>query len=264
MRIVSVNAWGGAMHDELLAWLRESNADIVCLQEVTRTPGATGWSTFADGERTLPQRLNLLDDLARCLPRHQPHFVVNDAGPVVDAGGARRRQDFGIATFVRDEHPVTGLDARFVHSSSVDHEEWSVDDRPRAALTVTVRDRAAGRTVAVIQAHGLRDPAGKQDTAARMDQARRLADAVRAASVASDLVVLCGDLNLLPHSETFTLLRAAGMTDLVGTADTRASRYRKPIRSASYLLVSDESAVRGFEIVASPEVSDHRALLLDI
>ena len=81
---------------------------------------------------------------------------------------------------------------------------------------------------------------------------------------ASDVAVLCGDLNLLPSSETFALLSAHGMTDLVGSADTRASSYTKPTRSASYLLVSETTAVRSFEVVTTPEVSDHRALAVDI
>ncbi len=79
-----------------------------------------------------------------------------------------------------------------------------------------------------------------------------------------DLVVLCGDLNLLPDSETFGLLRDVGLTDLVGDADTRTSRYRKPVRHANYLLISDRDAVEHFEVTARPEVSDHRPLVVDV
>ncbi len=77
-------------------------------------------------------------------------------------------------------------------------------------------------------------------------------------------MVVCGDFNLLPDSETFDVLAAIGLTDLVGAADTRTSHYRKPVRHASYLLVSDVAAVKQFEILTDPEVSDHRALILDI
>lgn len=76
--------------------------------------------------------------------------------------------------------------------------------------------------------------------------------------------MVCGDLNLLPHSETFEVLRAVGLVDLVGTADARTSHYPKQVRHASYLLISDPGAVKRFEIVADPEVSDHRALVLDL
>lgn len=264
MKIISINAWGGAMYDELVGWLKAVDAEIICLQEVTRTPNRSGWATFADGERTLPQRLNLFDDVSAVLPGYTPYFVANDAGPVTDGEGVELRQDFGIATWVRDDVPVVGLDARFVHSRFVDHTVWDVDDRPRAALTVTVRDRVVGKSVSVIQCHGLRDPAGKGDSLIRLEQARKLAGIVERMCSTSEVVVLCGDLNLLPTSKTFALLAEHGMTDLVGDADTRTSIYTKAIRSASYVLVSSPTAVRSFEIVAAPEVSDHRALVLEL
>ena len=264
MRIVSVNAWGGAMYDELAAWLPAVGADVACLQEVTRTPGLAGWTRFEDGERTLPQRADLFDDVRGLLPRHQAFFLAADAGPVRDEAGVRHRQDFGIATLVASPFPVIGVDSMFVHGEFVDHDEWTVTDRPRVALAVHTVGRATGRRVWVVQVHGLRDPAGKGDTPARRAQALRLAALVSRLRTRDDLVVLCGDLNLLPDSSTFAVLAEAGLTDLVGTAGTRTSRYPKPVRHASYLLVSDVAAVKRFEILAEPEVSDHRALLLDL
>jgi endonuclease/exonuclease/phosphatase family metal-dependent hydrolase len=87
---------------------------------------------------------------------------------------------------------------------------------------------------------------------------------VTAARAPQDRTVLCGDLNLLPGSETFSILRTIGLIDLVGTTDTRTSRYPNAVRHASYLLVSDPEAVKGFEVPGAPEVSDHRPLILDI
>lgn len=245
-------------------WLGTAGADVVCLQEVTRTPGATGWTRFDDGERRLPQRANLLDDVRQILPTHQAVFVASDAGPVYDESGSRRRQDFGVATFVAEHLAVVGLQTAFVHGSFVDHTEWARLDRPRAALATRLVDRPRGRSLTIVQLHGLRDPAGKHDTPARRAQAQRLAELVDRSRQAGDVVVVCGDLNLLPDSETFAVLAKIGLVDLVGTADTRTSHYPKPIRHASYLLVSDPAAVNRFEILAEPEVSDHRALLVEI
>jgi endonuclease/exonuclease/phosphatase family metal-dependent hydrolase len=264
VRIASVNAWGGALSRQLFKWLPSSGAHIVCLQEVTRTPGLTGWTRFDDGERTLPQRADLFDDVRVALPRHQAIFVASDSGPVHDDAGGRHRQEFGLATLVGEQLPVVGVDSAFVHGQFVDHVEWTVADRPRIALAVRTVDRAAGRSVWVVQVHGLRDPVGKADTPARRRQAERLAELVRRIRAPHDLMVVCGDFNLLPDSETFAVLAELGLTDLVGAADTRTSHYRKPVRHASYLLVSDVTAVERFEILAEPEVSDHRALILDI
>ncbi len=263
VRIASVNAWGGALCEALLGWLPRSGAHVVCLQEVTRTPGLREWTRFDDGERTLPQRADLFDDVRGALPRHQAIFATSDSGPVHDDTGGLHRQDFGLATLVAEHLPVVGLDSAFVHGQFTDHVQWTVD-RPRVALAVRTVDRAAGRSVWVVQVHGLRDPAGKGDTPARRRQAERLAQLVRRIRGPHDLVVVCGDLNLLPGSETFDVLADVGLTDLVGMADTRTSHYRKPVRHASYLLVSDVAAVERFEILAQPEVSDHRALVLDI
>ncbi|MFI5895832.1 endonuclease/exonuclease/phosphatase family protein [Actinoplanes sp. NPDC051513] len=264
MRIASVNAWGGALADDLLKWLPGSGAHVVCLQEVTRTPGLTGWTRFSDGERSLPQRAALFDDVRAALPQHQAIFVTSDSGPVRDDEGRRHRQDFGLATLVGEDLPIVGVDSAFVHGQFTDHAEWTVADRPRVALAVRTVDRAAGRSVWVVQVHGLRDPLGKADTPARRLQAERLAALVRRIRDPRDLVVVCGDFNVLPDSETFGVLAEVGLTDLVGVADTRTSHYRKAVRHASYLLVSDVAAVKRCDILAEPEVSDHRALILEI
>jgi endonuclease/exonuclease/phosphatase family metal-dependent hydrolase len=265
VRIVSVNAWGGTMFDELAAWIPGCGADVLCLQEVTRTPGGTGWMEYRDAERTLPQRADLFDDVRSLLPRHQALFVANDAGPVLDERGTVFRQNFGVAMFVRDTFPVIGVEASFVHGAFTDQPlGWAASGRSRIAQGVRLLDRNADRVVTVVHLHGLRDAAGKHDTPERLQQARRLAALVERVRGDDDLVVVCGDLNLLPDSESFEVLAELGLRDLVGEADTRTSRYAKPLRHASYLLVSDPGAVRAFEVVTDPEVSDHRALAVDV
>lgn len=264
MKIVSLNAWGGAMYEPLVEWLSGCDADVLCLQEVTRTPGLGGWTRFEDGERTLPQRANLFADVCAALPTHQGVFLTSDSGPVFDASDARHRQDFGLAMFVHERLPIVGQRTAFVHGTYVDHEDWAIVDRPRIAHAARVIDREADRAVTIAHLHGLRDPAGKADSPARRAQAERLAALVMATRQPDDLLVVCGDLNLLPDSETFEVLSAIGLVDLVGTADTRTSRYRKPIRHANYLLVSEPGAVRRFVTPPEPEVSDHRFLSLEI
>lgn len=264
MRVLSLNAWCGVLYDALADWLPTCEADVVCLQEVTRTPGLGGWVDFSDAERSLSTRANLFDDVQTLLPDHQGFFVVNDAGPIrVD--GATWRQDFGLAVFVHQRHPVIGQTASFIYGSFVDHDEaWAIAERPRLAQGIRIRERAWGRTLSVAHTHGLRDPDGKHDTPARLDQAVRLAAVVDGLRQPEDLTVVCGDLNLLPDSATFEILGRHGLIDLVGTADTRTASYDKPVRHANYLLVSDPAAVVRFETPAEPAVSDHRPLILDL
>ena len=263
MRIMSVNAWGGAMWDALAAYLPEVDADVVALQEVTRTPGVRGWTRFEDRDRVLPQRANLLADVAAVLPDHEPWFTASDSGPVI-ADDVTHRQEFGLAMLVRRSLERVATHASFVHGNYTDHgQAWPHSDRPRAAQVARLRDRD-GRTFVVGHLHGLRDANGKADSPARRKQAARFAELIDSVRELGDIVVVCGDLNVLPDSETFAILGNLGLTDLVGSADTRTARYTKPVRHASYLLVSDVAVVRHFEIVTEPEVSDHRALLVDL
>lgn len=263
VRIATVNAWGGALFTTLGPWLAGCSADILCLQEVTRTPGMRGWTRFDDGERSLPQRANLLADARAALPHHEAIFAVSDSGPVVRDRQVHM-QDFGIATMVDERLPVVGIESSFVHGQYVVHSEWATTDRPRNALAVRVVDPANGRAACIVQLHGLRDSRGKQDSPERSEQARRLAELVTRVRRPDDFVAVCGDFNLLLDSGTFEVLAGVGLVDLVGEHDTRTSHYAKPVRSASYMLVSDASAVQRFEIVEQPEVSDHRVLLLEV
>jgi endonuclease/exonuclease/phosphatase family metal-dependent hydrolase len=264
VRLVSINAWGGAMYGRFAAWLPQITPDVLCVQEVTHTHGHTGWTAFDDGDHALPQRADLLADIRGLLPRHHAFFAAGDAGPVRDATGVDHQQEFGVGTFVHESISVTDVVTRFVHDQFTRHERWPSTGRPRNALATRLALRGRSRAITVVQVHGLRDAEGKHDTPARRAQAERLAALVTDVRGPGDAVVLCGDLNLLPNSETFDVLREAGLVDLVGTADTRGSRYVKPVRHASYLLVSDPAAVRRFEVLTEPEVSDHRALLLEL
>ncbi len=264
VRVVSLNAWCGAMLEPLVDWLPVSGADVLCVQEVTWTEGYDGWVTYVDADRTSRQRASLFDDLRRALPRHQAHFFACDSGPVECADGVLRRQQFGIATFIAPRLALVGGTAAFVHGSFAHHEAWPAENRGRVAQAVRVVDPAGGgHTVAHF--HGVRMGHGKGDTPQRRSQAERVADLVCGVRAADDLVVVAGDMNVLPQSETLDVLgRRLGLSDLVGTADTRTSAYPKPVRHADYLLVSDPDAVTSFEVLASPEVSDHRPLVLDL
>jgi endonuclease/exonuclease/phosphatase family metal-dependent hydrolase len=263
VRIVSLNAWGGAMYRALVDWLPRSGADVLCLQEVTRTPGLEGWATFDDGERQLPQRAHLIKDVNRAMPHHRGYFAASDTGPV-EGAGTTYRQDFGVAMFIDRHISEIALRTEFVHGSFAVHTVWPSTDRPRNAQAVRLYDRAAARALTVVNVHGLRDVRGKADTPSRREQARKLVRLVERTRKVNDLVVLAGDLNLLPSSETFAILDGIGLVDLVGTSSTRTSQYTGYVRHASYLLVSDVSAVKHFEVQTQPEVSDHRALVLDI
>ena len=261
MRIVSLNAWGGREWPALAAWLPEIGADVLCLQEVIRAAEPSpDWLVYADPFRTLDQRADLFADVSRCLPGHAGWFSAAAQGPLRDAEGRVYRSDHGLGLWHRRDLAVTAVEDGFVHGS-YRVEGWGAEPVPRRMQAV----RVAGLVVAHL--HGLRDPAGKGDTPARADQAHALRAGLERLAQPGDRIVLGGDFNLLPGSETFDILAPLSLKDLVtarGIKGTRTALYEKPQRHANYMLVTPNVEVRAFEVPATPILSDHRPLILDI
>jgi endonuclease/exonuclease/phosphatase family metal-dependent hydrolase len=266
VRIICLNGWGGKLHDALADYVRAAAPDVLCLQEVVHTPASEeAWLDYRDGDHILPQRANFFRDIADTLPDHAATFCPAAQG---DLWGGDRviPSQWGLATFVRKSYPIVGQIQAFVHKG-FSADGYGDHPRSRNAHAVRLYDFEQNRPVCVIHTHGLRDLNGKMDTPERVAQANRLVDLVRAIAMPGDQIVLCGDFNVGPDSQTFDILADLGLRDLVtsrGHTSTRTSHYKKPGRFADYMLVNDVVDVKRFEIVTDPEVSDHCPLLLEI
>lgn len=266
MRIMSLNGWGGKLHELLIAYLREASPDILCLQEVVHTPSSDkDWLTYRDAHRVLPQRANLFREVAAALPDHAAIYCPAAEGVLWDDDVSVPSQ-WGLATFVRESLPLIGQAQGFVHKD-FSANGYGEHPRPRPGHAVRVYDREGQRTVTVAQMHGTWHPGGKMDTPERAAQAHRLVELTRSVTHAGDQLVVCGDFNVEPGSETLRILGELGVIDLIaahGVTDTRTSHYEKPGRFADYMMVGKDIDVLAFEAVAEPEVSDHRPLVLEI
>ncbi|MEM8632945.1 MAG: endonuclease/exonuclease/phosphatase family protein [Pseudomonadota bacterium] len=264
MEIMCLNGWGGTLGDVLLPYLARAAPDVLCLQEVVHSPATDKiWLTYRDGDHVLPQRANFFDEVARALPGHTAIFCPAAQGVLWD-DDTQVPSQWGLATFVRRDLPVTHQAQGFVHKDYGAH-GYGDHPRSRSAHAVRVYDHAADRAVTIAHMHGLRDLRGKMDTPERALQAQRFLALTASVTEQGDPTVLCGDFNVEPDSETLALIAEAGFTELVtsgGHTGTRTSHYEKPGRFADYMAVNRPEGVRGFEIVRAPEVSDHCPLIL--
>lgn len=266
MKIMCLNGWGGKLHDVLLPYVETASPEILCLQEVIHSPASEkDWLTYRDGDHTLPQRANFFHDVSSVLPNHVAVFCPAAQGVLWDEDRSFPSQ-WGLATFVHRSLPIVGQVQGFVHKgfSPVGYGEHP---RSRNAHGVRVFDYEANRPVSVTHMHGLRDLNGKMDTPERAAQAQKLLDLSRQLSEPDDLTVICGDFNVEPDSQTLSILTQAGMSELVtgrGFDGTRSSHYKKPGRYADYMLINREDAVKGFDVIHHPEVSDHCPMVLEL
>lgn len=261
-----LNGWGGKLANRLLPYVEAVSPDVLCLQEVSHTPGCPrAWLTYRDGDQVLEQRANFLAEVAAALPAYTATFCPAERGLLWD-GDDPVWSLWGIATFVSSSLAVIGQAQDFVHGS-FSPDGFSEHPRPRSAHAVRVHEFETGRTITIAHMHGLRIPGDKSDNPERLAQAERFAGLITRTARNGDLIVACGDFNVEPQSVTFDVLGRIGLTDLVttrGFAGTRTSFYEKPGRFADYMLVGAGVDIVGFDAVDQPEVSDHMPLLLQI
>lgn len=266
MKIMCLNGWGGKLYEKLLPYLETAMPDILCLQEVIHSPeSGKDWLTYRDGDHILLQRANFFRDVSFALPNHLATFCPAAQGVLWDEDQSIPSQ-WGLATFVHRSFPVIGQVQGFVHK---DYSPVGYGDHPRSrsAHGVRVYDDTADRTISVTHMHGLRDMSGKQDTTERAEQAQKLLDLSRRVSKQEDVVVVCGDFNVGPDSETLAILADSGLKELVtgrGFKSTRSTHYTKHGRFADYMLINREEVVKSFEVIGVPEVSDHCPLVLEL
>ncbi len=266
MQIMCLNGWGGTLYQPLIAFLAASQPDVLCLQEVVHSPQTSAdLLTYRDGDHALAQRPNLFSDVAAALPEHVAIFCPAAQGVLWD-GETGIASQWGLATFVNNAFPITAQAQRFVHKTFSPH-GYGDHPRSRNAHAIRLYDYGADRFVTIAHMHGLRDLNGKGDTPQRLAQAENLRDLVRSVAEPHDPLVVCGDFNVEPGSQTFGVLAELGLRDLVTgrtLPGTRSSHYKKPGKFADYMLVNEAAVVRNFTVITTPEVSDHCPLLLEI
>lgn len=270
VRIVSLNVWGGQAYQPLMRFLSSCKADIFCLQEVHDAPVSNA-RTVKDN-RGGEVQIKLYEELEKSLldyrGSHHPfaYRFLNDGETTEHPVG------YGIATFIRKSLRVIGQRTDFIFGSYRAAPEGSAP-LPRNMHCFRVHDPEAGTSLTVAHFHGLwkRNGAGSSDRrtcAERREQTDRIVQMLRSFVHEGEKLVLCGDMNVLPSSAMFDVLRRElRMTELVtdyGFPSTRTSMCKKiEDLHADYLLISPEVSVQAFEVPAEPEVSDHRPLILD-
>lgn len=264
MQIMCLNGWGGKMHDQLLPYLAQIQPDVLCLQEVVHSPATDKDTlTYRDGDHILPQRANFFADVCRALPDHAATFCPAAQGALWD-GDRPVPSQWGLATFVRRSIPVIGQAQGFVHKG-FSADGFGDHPRSRSAHVVRVYDLEQDQPLTVAHMHGLRDLTGKHDTPERFTQAHTFKDIIASVAEPNDPLIVCGDFNVLPDSETFDILGQLGLTDLVTSRNfpgTRNSQYTKPQRFADYMMVNAPLSDARFDVIYDPEVSDHCPLVL--
>lgn len=232
---------------ELLGFFEANkDVDVFCLQEIFNGGQEDNTDIIGDAERVEYDLLNLLD---KTLPDHvgffRPHI-----------------KDFsGLAVFIKKEFNVIEEGDCFVHK----HEGYISKPLfgPQARNLQYLKLEIDGKKITVINFHGLWNGQGKTDTPDRINQSKKIVDFMK--KIEGE-IVLCGDFNLRPDTESLKMFEDFGLRNLIreyNVQSTRTSHYKKEERFADYAFVSSGVDVADFYVMPD-EVSDHAALYLEI
>lgn len=259
-RIVSLNLWGGQAFEPLLEFVRAEmpGTDVFCFQEALNAPELVSLDC---GFRT-----TLYRDLAAELPGFVGRFDPIVAWDQPTADGRLVRVPFGLATFARNSLPI--LDRRA--EKIIEHQD-TLDAAPGLhtvvrQLQLTEIDTAHG-SLLVGNYHGIARPGSKLDSDERLEQSRAIR---RALDRHDGAVLLIGDFNLLPETESVRLLES-GLRNLVIEREIPTTRsrlnpyYGTPQEQphADYAFISPQVVIEDFQ-VPDVEVSDHLPLILGL
>ncbi len=254
MKILTLNTWGGrAGREGLLNFLkRESETvDVFCLQEVWSAPYEHLEGTSAGGLAISNQNVMTygMQDISAVLSEYEYFFHPH------------LEENYGLLMLVKKGNTVIGSGDVFVHKERGYVPQGDVGHHARNIQFVTLEQNGKQRTI--INFHGLWNGKGKGDSDDRLEQSRRIVAFIQ---TLPGEVVLCGDFNLLPDTESIRILEHSGLRNLVreyNVTSTRTTLYSKAEKFADYIFVSRGLTVKDFRVLPD-EVSDHAPLVVEL
>ncbi len=254
MKIITLNTWGGLAGKEgILSFLREhkDDTDIFCLQEIWADP-----HSFLEGKKAAGKVLDHsqimvygLQEISALLTDFIPYFRPHHG------------EHYGLLMLVRKTIEVKAEGEVFVYKHKGYIPEGDLGNHARNIQYITTEFQDLPLTV--INFHGLWNGQGKGDCDERLSQSKKISEFL---TTQPGNIIMCGDFNLTPDTESLKLLEEVGLKNLVkdfGVTSTRTSHYKKPEKFADYILTSPSLNIKKFEVLPD-EVSDHSPLCVEI
>lgn len=239
MKLVQANIWGGRLNNQVLDMLKDESADIVCLQEVVGTKGDALIFTTVEQMQA------------------EANYTHAFFSPVFSFHLMQKMAGFGNAILSRlpfksEQTIFTRLELK--ENFDFDSDDYNIRNFQHAVVTVD------GTDVHILNHHGHHVHQHKNGDAETMRQCKMIAEYV---DTLEGPVILTGDFNLSPHSESLEQINAR-LTNLsvkYGLKTTRTElTFKKEV--CDYIFVSDAVKVKDFR-ASQKLLSDHQALILE-
>lgn len=237
---MTLNVWQGRLERVLLKHLEEQNIDFACMQEAVDYEGKTGGLISSYSKIGTSLRLD------------QQFF-----SPINAIKFGNRKITFGNVTY--SSMPFETSETIFTRGSYKDDFDFDVDDYNIRALQHAVV-RVNDKKLHILNHHGHHIDAHKLGDEETMRQTALIIDYIKQLDGA---VILCGDFNLSPESESIkqfdSILQNLPVTYSLETTRSLLT-YKKEV--CDYIFVNQNVDVKDFSMDQTI-ISDHNALIVD-
>lgn len=245
MKIIQLNIWQGRLLHQAIRFLKDQDADIICLQEI--------YSSSVKIESGIYEQFQMLELIRDQLPAYT--FVFFDAVHSFNAG----ESVISWGNAILSKLPAEKVDTFFTYGEFTHLESWKdLESNTRNAQIVTVTDE--NKKFTLVNHHGYHRPTemGDQTT---VDTFQKLSD--RLTDITGP-ILFCGDLNVRAESPAMRVFdeRFTDLTAMYNIKDTLSSLGKVPNVPCDHILITPEVTVESFT-VSEELISDHKALILE-
>lgn len=240
MKLIQLNAWGGRLERQITDFVAQEKADIVCLQEAVSYP--TGEAGLFASIENIQEAGNL---------------TYAAMAPIFSFRYQRDTAHFG--NCILSKHPIQKSEIIFTHLEHKDDFEFGIDStniRNFAHVSIELN----GQPCNVITHHGFWIDKHKNGNEETLRQMRILGEYI---DTLTGPVILTGDFNLAPHSDSIELLnkRLKNLSITHNLKTTRTALTHKT-EVCDYIFVNDAVKIKSFH-ASDVLVSDHKALTME-
>ncbi len=239
MKLLQLNAWGGRLEKQIQNIIVQEKPDLICLQEAVSIKGGSngGWFLSVD-------EMKQLYDMQLAY------------SPVINFSFMSRKAEFGNAILSKQKFTTQNtVFTRLEYKKDFDFERD--DYNIRNLLHVSLNDN--GQQLHILTHHGHHVPSHKKGDKETLRQCIQIAEYIKSLQ---GKVILTGDFNLEPHSESIEQLNKI-LTNL--SIKARLTTTRTPLTHKTevcdYIFINDGIDVKDFKAL-DDIVSDHKALIL--
>jgi endonuclease/exonuclease/phosphatase family metal-dependent hydrolase len=240
MRLIQLNVWSGRLQHQVAGFLKARQPDIICLQEAISFNKADAFAFQTVESIQTKEKLPYIT--------MAPTFTFKLMEGTASYGNC-----------IISSQPIQRSETVFTHLEHKENFDFNEDSGNGRNFIHAVID-LDGQPCNILTHHGYWIPEHKNGNEETLRQMKQLGEYI------DDLegpVILTGDFNLVPHSESLEQInRRLRNLSIEHKLKTTRNHLTHKTEVCDYIFVNDKIKVKNFE-AADDLISDHKALVLD-